>query len=407
MQLHATSHGSKRLGTAVARSATVGRPYRGRLAPSPTGLLHLGHAKHTPTHTRMRCHCQTCRQTFWWAYQRALDAGGSLVMRNDDLDTGRVRPEFFKAQQEDLSWFGITWQAGPDMGGPHGPYSQSERMGLYQAAFEQLRDKGVLFPCTCSRKDIMSALSAPHQGTEEPVYPGTCRGNNWDVDGGVIAPEPSVSTPSGSDVSCAPEHKAGGQRPQSQHKLPVTWRFRVPDGEEVSFVDGHFGRQVLVAGKDLGDFLVWRSDGVPTYQLACMVDDAQMGITEVVRGADLMTSTARQLLLFRALDLPEPNYFHTPLVLSENGVRLAKRHDALSIRSMREAGATPEGLREGWSGGEGRAIGGIPRQYHWLDSVKGGLTTRQSYPSHASARTPPARPLSGAPEVTPPAHYNI
>lgn len=270
---------------------------RGRLAPSPTGHLHLGHAR-----------------TFWAAQRRVRAAGGALVLRIEDLDGPRCRPEFTAAIFEDLRWFGFTWQEGPDIGGPYAPYVQSGRMEAYRAAFGRLRAAGLLFPCACSRRDIRQALSAPHAADEEPVYPGTCRSRR--------------------------ESGAGGR--------PCSWRFRVPDGEAVSFADGWHGPQSLVAGRDFGDFVVWRHDGLPGYQLACVVDDAAMGITEVVRGADLLVSTARQLLLYRALGLAPPEFFHCPLVTDGQGVRLAKRHAALSLRALRAAGASPESLRAGW-----------------------------------------------------------
>lgn len=249
--------------------------YRGRIAPSPTGLLHLGHAR-----------------TFQTAHDRCRAALGTLIYRNDDLDGPRCRPEFVEAAIEDLRWFGLTWD--------EGPYSQSERMTLYRKAFEQLRAGGHLFPCRCSRKEIASALSAPHAGDEEPPYPGTCRTASADVP------------------------RAG-----------VNWRFRVPDGREIQFTDGHYGPQKATAGHEFGDILVWRKDDLPSYQLACVVDDALMRITEVVRGEDLLGSTLWQLLLFEALGYKPPAYFHCPLVKDEHGVRLAKRHDALSLRAQR------------------------------------------------------------------------
>ncbi len=281
------------------------RPYRGRLAPSPTGLLHLGHAR-----------------TFWTAHQRAGAAGGTLILRNEDLDRDRARPEFVAAFLEDLRWFGCRWQEGPDVGGPCGPYSQSERMDLYRAAFERLRAQGSVFPCICSRKEILASLGAPHPGEEEPLYPGTCRGR-----------------------------KCADDLPGAK----VSWRFRVPDGETVAFVDGHHGPQAAVAGRDLGDFVVWRHDDLPSYQLACVVDDAAMGITEVVRGADLLLSTARQILLYRALGCVPPTFFHCPLVTDGRGVRLAKRHDALGLRALRESGAEPGELRRGTAFGAAAA----------------------------------------------------
>jgi len=287
--------------------------YRGRLAPSPTGLLHLGHAR-----------------TFWVAQERARANGGTLVLRNEDIDSTRFRLEFVPQMIEDLRWFGFEWQEGPDCGGAFGPYSQSERRPLYAAALGKLRAGGFVYPCTCSRKDIRDAASAPNAGDDEgPIYPGTCRNKSgeWRVAG---------------DVGKAPVSASLATRHPSR---PANWRFRVPDGETISFTDGNFGAQQFVAGKDFGDFVVWRHDDVPAYQLACVVDDAAMGITEVVRGADLLLSTARQILLYRALGLTPPAFYHCALMLDEQGKRLAKRHDALSLRALREQGKTPEELR--------------------------------------------------------------
>ena len=272
--------------------------YRGRLAPSPTGYLHLGHAR-----------------TFWLAQERARAQGGTLVLRNDDLDATRFKMEFVEAMVEDLHWFGFGWQEGPDCGGDFGPYAQSERRNVYTAALDQLRATGFVYPCTCSRKDILTAARAPHaEDDDEPIYPGTCR-------------ERQLS-------------EIGNRK--------FAWRFRVPDGAAVSFDDGGCGPQQFVAGKDFGDFVVWRQDDAPAYQFSCVVDDAAMRITEVVRGADLLKSTARQLLLYRALNLAPPSFYHCALMTDETGQRLAKRHDALSLRHLRERGATPEALRSGW-----------------------------------------------------------
>jgi len=280
----------------VIKQLAADRIYRGRLAPSPTGYLHLGHAR-----------------TFWIAQQRAQEFGGTLVLRNEDLDRARCKKEFVEAMIEDLRWFGFDWQEGPDCGGPFGPYNQSERFDLYRGALEKLRSGGFVYPCTCSRQDILNALGAPHEGDDEPIYPGTCR----------------------------PTANSAFRVPHSA----FNWRFRVPDGDSVSFVDGHFGPQQFVAGKDFGDFVVWRHDDVAAYQLAVVADDAAMRVTEVVRGADLLLSTARQLLLYRALGLQPPDFYHCPLTTDEAGVRLAKRHDALSLRALRDGGETPETLR--------------------------------------------------------------
>ena len=262
--------------------------YVGRLAPSPTGLLHLGHAR-----------------TFWIGTQRARAARGILWLRDEDLDPQRSRTDFAKAMREDLQWLGIAWDA---------EMRQSERLAEYQAAIRQLVRGGFVYPCRCSRKDLQQAVQAPHEDDDEPIYSGRCRS----------------------------ERHAHGTR----EFLPETnYRFRVPDGETLNFVDGDAGAQRFVAGcgasADFGDFVVWRKDGLPSYQLACVVDDAAMGVTEVVRGRDLLRSTARQMLLQHALGVATPTYFHCELMRDETGVRLAKRHDALSLRALREAGCTP------------------------------------------------------------------
>jgi len=267
------------------------------------------------------------------AQQRAQASGGVLVLRNEDLDATRFKLEFVGAMLEDLKWFGLAWQEGPDCGGPFGPYNQSERREFYLAAMRKLLAGGFIYPCTCSRSDVLRALSAPHQGEDEPVYPGTCRGK-FVAGGGECEFDPGAA--SGSPRIARPSH------------LKRNWRFRVPDGEPISFADGNFGPQQFVAGKDFGDFVVWRHDGVPAYQLYVVVDDAAMGITEVVRGADLLKSTARQLLLYHALGLPVPLFYHCPLMMDEKGVRLAKRHEALSLRRLRAAGMQPAKLRADW-----------------------------------------------------------
>jgi glutamyl-tRNA synthetase len=251
------------------------------------------------------------------------------VLRNEDLDPARARGDFAAAMLEDLRWFGLVWQEGPDVGGPHAPYEQSRRRDLYLAAFGRLRAAGAVYPCTCSRRDVQEAAGAPHEPLpgevwtpDEPIYPGTCR--------------PSIAkAPDGGPANAAPSLRSG-----------VNWRFRVPDGTAVTFTDGRSGRHSATAGVDFGDFIVWRKDDTPAYQLACVVDDDAMRITEVVRGADLLLSTFRQLLLYRALGLTPPAFFHCPLLADEQGTRLAKRHDALSLRTLRAAGRRPEELRK-------------------------------------------------------------
>ena len=277
--------------------------YRGRLAPSPTGYLHAGHAR-----------------TFWTASQRARAAGGKLILRSDDIDSTRFRMDFAEAMLEDLRWFGFSWDEGPDIGGPHAPYRQSQRLPLYRAALEKLHAAGLIFPCARSRRDVLEASEAPHEGAgdEEPIYP------------------PSFRPPPGAPL------------PPLAAPAAVNWRLRVPDGEELSFEDGRLGPQRAIAGRDFGDFLVWRKDDCPSYQLACAVDDAAMGITDVVRGDDLVRSTFRQLLVLRSLGLPAPRYFHCPLMSDDSGKRLAKRHDSLSLRTLRARGESPESIRASW-----------------------------------------------------------
>jgi glutamyl-tRNA synthetase len=267
--------------------------YRGRIAPSPTGLLHVGHA---------------C--TFWTAYQRAIQHDGVLVFRDEDLDPQRCKVEFAEAMLDDLRWLGIQWQEGPDLGGPFAPYRQSQRRPFYLDAWRNLRNSGAIYPCNCSRKDLALAASAPNDADDEPMYNGRCRDK--------ITIAANYATPAG-----------------------VNWRFRAPEGKAIRFHDQHLGLQSYIVGQDFGDFVIWRRDDVPAYQLAVVVDDAAMQITEVVRGADLLKSTARQLLLQRALGLPTPAYFHCDLVRDEAGMRLAKRHDSLGLRTLRESGKTP------------------------------------------------------------------
>lgn len=271
--------------------------YRGRLAPSPTGLLHLGHAR-----------------TFWFAAERARLAGGTLLLRNDDLDAIRFRLDFVDAMIADLHWLGFAWE--------EPMIAQSQRRPRYRAALERLHAARLIYPCTRSRRDVLEAIAAPHEAgppgpggaDDEPIYPPQFR-----------PPADAPLPPLGETVS-------------------VNWRLRVPDGETLSFCDGKYGEQRAVAGRDFGDFLVWRKDDLPSYQLACVVDDAELGVTEVVRGADLIKSTFRQLLLFRALGWTAPDFFHCPLLHDDRGERLAKRHDSLSLRTLRERGVTPAGI---------------------------------------------------------------
>ena len=271
-------------------------PYIGRLAPSPTGLLHLGHAR-----------------TFFIAHQRARAANGTLYLRDEDLDPQRSRPEFSAAMREDLLWLGLTWDA---------ELRQSGRLPLYLAALQQLIVAGLAYPCTCSRRDLARSSQAPHDEDDEPLYNNRCR--------------PAQPTASPFD---------------SRHPRR-TYRFRTPDHTAVTFTDLHAGPQSFTTSVDFGDFLLWRkplsSDpndiGLPSYQLACVVDDALTHITEVVRGRDLLKSTARQILLQRALGYPTPAYFHCDLMRDAAGIRLAKRHDALALRTLRASGLSPAAI---------------------------------------------------------------
>ena len=261
-------------------------PYTGRLAPSPTGLLHLGHAR-----------------TFWTAYERAQH--GKLWLRDEDLDPHRSRPEYAAAMLEDLTWLGIRWT--PPI------FKQSERLPLYRRSLDQLLITGHIYPCHCSRKDLAAMMHAPHEDADdEPIYPGTCRTK---------------------------------LQPNQPFQTNTNYRFRTSDNETITFEDRNLGPQSFTTGQDFGDFLIWRKDGVPSYQLACVVDDAAMNITEVVRGRDLLKSTARQILLQHALNLPTPAYFHTQLLTDEHGIRLAKRHDALALRTLRKRNLPPADVR--------------------------------------------------------------
>lgn len=268
--------------------------YRGRLAPTPTGHLHLGHAA-----------------TFLTAAKRA--AGGTLVLRMEDLDLNRCLPEYSEAVREDLAWLGLSWDEGLDLGGSFGPYRQSERRGNYLQAWNHLRDGGFIYPCRRSRKDVATATTAPHE--EEPIFPLAWRA------------KPEVA---------------------QTHATPEgwNWRFRVPDHEEIIFHDTCLGEIRRTSLHDFGDFVVWNRENIPAYELAVVVDDIAMDMTEVVRGADLLTSTARQILLYRALQATAPSFFHCPLLTDGDGRRLAKREKSLSLRTLRAQGWTPERVRE-------------------------------------------------------------
>lgn len=279
---------------------------RGRYAPSPTGELHLGNVR-----------------TALVAWLGARAAGGTFVMRVEDLDPPRVIPGAEARILEDLAWLGIDWDEGPDVGGPHAPYRQSEREAVFQEALARLHAAGRLYGCTCSRADLKRLASAPHAGEEGPVYPGLCRTKAVDL--------------------------ALQAHPDPRVRLPAL-RFVVRAGEVCvdDLLAGRFCQDVAAA---VGDFVVRRADGLYAYQLAVVVDDAAMGIDQVVRGADLLDSTPRQIQLLEALGAPIPAYAHVPLVLNLQGERLAKRDQATAVRALRAAGVPPERLLGvlGWS----------------------------------------------------------
>lgn len=258
----------------------------GRFAPSPSGRIHLGNI--------------LCCLLAWLS---ARQKGGKIVLRIEDLDTARCPMRYAEQMIQDLRWLGLDWDEGPETGGPDAPYFQSQRTALYQAAIEKLELQGLVYPCFCTRAELHAA-SAPHREDGQAVYAGTCR-----------------------DLTPA-------QRAERAKFRAPALRLRVPD-QEFSFADGHMGRYGENLERDCGDFLLRRSDGMFAYQLAVVVDDAAMGVTEVVRGADLLSSTPRQLYLYQLLGLTPPEFIHFPLLLSPNGRRLSKRDADAGLDSLR------------------------------------------------------------------------
>ena len=258
----------------------------GRYAPSPSGRMHLGNL----------CCCLL-------AWLSAKSSGGKVVLRIEDLDAMRCPREFADLLEADLAWLGLAADEGGSKGGPRGPYYQSERSAIYEEYYQKLVRKGLVYPCFCSRSQLHAA-SAPHRSDGTPVYSGACRG-----------------------LSAEEVRRRAAQRPPA-------WRLRVGE-ETVSFTDGHLGRYGEYLPADCGDFVVRRGDGVFAYQLAVVVDDAAMGITEVVRGADLLASTPRQLYLYHLLGLDPPAFYHVPLLLAPDGRRLSKRDADAGLAELR------------------------------------------------------------------------
>ena len=296
---------------------------RGRFAPSPSGRMHLGNL-----------FCALL------SYLSVKSRGGEWILRIEDLDTARCRPDYARQVEEDLRWLGLAWDEGGSAGGPDAPYFQSQRTALYEAALARLRGMGLVYPCFCTRAQLHAA-SAPHREDGLTVYPGTCRG---------LTPE---------DIA---RREAAGRK--------GALRLRVPE-ETVTFTDGHLGEVTEYLPTDCGDFLLRRSDGLFAYQMAVVVDDAAMGVTEVVRGADLLSSTPRQLLLYELLGWEAPEFYHFPLLLSLDGRRLSKRDGDLGLGALRER-YTPEEIIGKLAYLAGQNPGGGPRtpetlaeDFHW------------------------------------------
>jgi glutamyl-tRNA synthetase len=287
------------------------RPLVGRLAPSPTGAQHIGNAR-----------------TYLLAWLSIRSRGGRLILRMEDIDSPRIKPGAAQQAIDDLRWLGLDWDEGPDIGGPHTPYVQTARRDRYEAALAQLRSAEQIYPCTCTRGDVAAAASAPHAGQEGPRYPGTCS-----------------------------FRRAADAEELTKRGQPFAWRFRASSLRH-ELHDLVAGVRTCYVSEELGDFVVYKSDGSPAYQLAVVVDDLAMGVTEVLRGDDLLPSAFRQLELYRFFSTPHTpcagagtrsvpatiTFAHVPLVVGEDGRRLAKRHGDTRISLLRERGVPAEKL---------------------------------------------------------------
>jgi glutamyl-tRNA synthetase len=274
----------------------------GRLAPSPTGAQHIGNAR-----------------TYLLAWLSIRSRGGRVILRMEDIDSPRVKRGAAAQAIDDLRWLGLNWDEGPDTGGPHAPYVQTERLNLYRNALDQLKAADRVYPCTCSRTDVAAAASAPHAGQEGPVYPGTCAHRRV-ADAEILARSASEG-----------------------HPGSFAWRFRTTN-EPRQFTDLVAGRHSSNVAAELGDFVLAKAGDSPSSQLAVVVDDHAMGITEVLRGDDLLPSAFRQLELYDLLSWPPPQFAHVPLVVGPDGRRLAKRHGDTRLSTLRAAGAPPQRL---------------------------------------------------------------
>ncbi len=268
---------------------------RGRYAPSPTGNLHLGNLR---------------TALVAWLVARAM--GGQFILRVEDLDHPRVRAGAATRMLTDLRWLGLDWEEGPDVSGPFGPYTQSSRKAIYDGLLARLRERELVYPCYCSRAELGRLASAPHVGEDAPRYPGTCR---------TLTRQQRL------------RHEADGRRPALRFRAPTT---------PITFHDRLVGSVTEDVAATVGDFIVRRSDGIIAYQFAVVVDDALMAVSQVVRGADLLSSTARQLALYDALGYRRPDTFvHVPLALDASGARMSKRDAQAGITALRERGVTP------------------------------------------------------------------
>jgi glutamyl-tRNA synthetase len=302
---------------------------RGRLAPSPTGAQHVGNAR-----------------TYLVAWLSARSRGGRVVLRIEDIDSPRIKPGAAGLIEEDLRWLGLDWDEGPIV--------QTHRLPLYEEALGRLQQQELVYPCTCTRSDVERAASAPHLEHEGPVYPGTCSGRRV------------------SDAA-------------SLRDRPYCWRLRTRV-RTIEFADGFRGPQRMTLAEVGGDFVVWKSAGTPGYQLAVVVDDAAQGITEVIRGDDLIPSTPRQLVLYQALGLPAPTFTHVPLVVGPDGRRLAKRHGDTRLSTLRDEGDQPEKL-----------LGLLAWSCGWLERMR-PITVRELLPRFR-LDTIPREPLVFTPEI--------